>query len=484
MAYRPRPMMIHFFAPVSIAPPSGGAAGAFVGHEEIDSRRGDFEGMRRIRYDGELRIGRRSLDVLAPSSQSMTESSKSPETVQTQCCVVGGGPAGMMLGLLLARAGVEVVVLEKHADFFRDFRGDTIHPSTLELMAELGFLEEFLGLPHTELHKIGATVNGHEVTMADFSHLPTRCKFIALMPQWDFLNFISEKARRYPTFRLRMEAEATDLIMADGRVAGVSAKTPGGELQVRADLVIGADGRQSTMRTKAGLEVMEFGVPIDVLWLRLPRLTSDPEQSLGHFRNGRLMVMLDRGDYWQCAVIIPKGGYDKVRQGGLPAFQDHMLKIVPFLGERVRKVAAWDDVKLLTVQINRVREWARPGLLCIGDAAHAMSPAGGVGINLAIQDAVAASNLLAEKLRTGSARLEDLRGVQERRELPTRLIQAMQVFIHRRVSGGPPGEIADGLPLPVRIMRSLPFFTRIPARVVGLGFRPEHVRTAEFQRAN
>jgi 2-polyprenyl-6-methoxyphenol hydroxylase-like FAD-dependent oxidoreductase len=414
----------------------------------------------------------------------MADSTKFPETVQTQCCVVGGGPAGMMLGLLLARAGVEVVVLEKHADFFRDFRGDTIHPSTLELLAELGFLEEFLSLPHQELREIGATVNGVGVTMANFSHLPTRRKFIALMPQWDFLSFISRQALRYPTFRLRMGAEATDLIETDGRVSGVRAKTPSGELQVRADLVVGADGRHSTVRAKAGLEVMEFGVPIDVLWLRLPRVTSDPLQSLGHFRNGRLMVMLDREDYWQCAVIIAKGGYDKVREDGLPAFQDYMLKIVPFLGDRVRKLTRWEDVKLLTVQINRLREWARPGLLCIGDAAHAMSPAGGVGINLAIQDAVAASNLLAEKLRTGSAGFEDLRRVQKRRELPTRLIQAIQVFIHRRVSGGPPGEIADGLPLPVRILRSLPFLTRITARVVGLGFRPERVRTTEFKRAD
>jgi len=414
----------------------------------------------------------------------MTDSTQSPETIRTQCCVVGGGPAGMMLGLLLARAGVEVVALEKHADFFRDFRGDTIHPSTLDLMAELGFLEDFLGLPHQELHKIGATVNGVGVTMADFSRLPTRCKFIALMPQWDFLNFVSRQASLHRTFQLRMEAEATDLIEGEGRVTGVSAKTPDGELQVRADLVVGADGRQSTVRAKAGLEVMESGVPIDVLWLRLPRVTSDPLQSLGHFRNGRMMVMLDRGDYWQCAVIIPKGGYDKIRENGLPAFQDYMVKIVPFLGDRVRKLTQWDDVKLLTVQINRLREWARPGLLCIGDAAHAMSPAGGVGINLALQDAVATSNLLSEKLRTGVAGLEDLRSVQQRRELPTRLIQAIQVFIHRRISGGPPGEIADGLPLPARIVRSLPFLTRITARVVGLGFRPEHVQTSEFKQAD
>ncbi len=411
----------------------------------------------------------------------MPDSAKSPGTIRTQCCVVGGGPAGMMLGLLLARAGVEVVVLEKHADFFRDFRGDTIHPSTLDLMAELGCLEEFLSLPHQELHQIGATVNGVGVTMADFSHLPTRCKFIALMPQWDFLNFVSRRAARYPSFQLRMEAEATDLIAADDRVAGVIAKTPGGELQVRADLVVGADGRSSTVRAKAGLEVLESGVPIDVLWLRLPRLASDPLQSLGNFRNGRMMVMLDRGDYWQCAVIIPKGGYEQIRKAGLPAFQDYMLTIVPFLGERVRMLTTWDDVKLLTVQINRLREWARPGLLCIGDAAHAMSPAGGVGINLALQDAVATSNLLGEKLRTGAAGLEDLRAVQKRRELPTRLMQAIQVFIHRRISGGPPGEIVDGLPLPMRIVTRLPFLTRIPARVVGLGFRPEHVETAEHR---
>ena len=411
----------------------------------------------------------------------MPDSAKSPGTIRTQCCVVGGGPAGMMLGLLLARAGVEVVVLEKHADFFRDFRGDTIHPSTLDLMAELGCLEEFLSLPHQELHKIGATVNGVGVTMADFSHLPTHCKFIALMPQWDFLNFVSRRGARYPSFQLRMEAEATDLIEADGRVAGVIAKTPAGELQVRADLVVGADGRSSTVRAKAGLEVLESGVPIDVLWLRLPRLASDPLQSLGNFRNGRMMVMLDRGEYWQCAVIIPKGGYEQIRNAGLPAFQDYMLKIVPFLGERVRMLTTWDDVKLLTVQINRLREWARPGLLCIGDAAHAMSPAGGVGINLALQDAVATSNLLAEKLRTGTAGLEDLRAVQKRRELPTRLMQAIQVFIHRRISGAPPGEIVDGLPLPMRIVTNLPFRTRLTARVVGVGFRPEHVQSAEHR---
>ena len=411
----------------------------------------------------------------------MPDSAKSPGTIRTQCCVVGGGPAGMMLGLLLARAGVEVVVLEKHADFFRDFRGDTIHPSTLDLMAELGCLEEFLSLPHQELHQIGATVNGVGVTMADFSHLPTHCKFIALMPQWDFLNFVSRRASGYPSFQLRMAAEATDLIEADGQVTGVIAKTSGGELQVRADLVVGADGRSSTVRAKAGLEVLESGVPIDVLWLRLPRLACDPLQSLGNFRNGRMMVMLDRGEYWQCAVIIPKGGYEQIRKAGLPAFQDYMLKIVPFLGERVRMLTTWDDVKLLTVQINRLREWARPGLLCIGDAAHAMSPAGGVGINLALQDAVATSNLLAEKLRTGTAGLEDLRAVQKRRELPTRLMQAIQVFIHRRISGGPPGEIVDGLPLPMRIVTRLPFLTRIPARVVGLGFRPEHVETAEHR---
>ncbi|PYI76454.1 MAG: hypothetical protein DMF01_04290, partial [Verrucomicrobia bacterium] len=356
-----------------------------------------------------------------------------PENLQTRCVIVGGGPAGMMAGYLLARAGVPVVVLEKHADFNRDFRGDTIHPSTLELMHELGLLDEFLKQPHQEVRELRGVVNGQVVPIADFTKLPTRCKFIALMPQWDFLTFLSSHAKRFPDFRLFMEHEVVDLVSENDRVIGVRAKTPRGEIEVRADLVIGCDGRISTVRNGAGFQVREYGVPIDVLWMRISKRADDPEQTFGFFRHGKLLVMLDRGDYWQCGYVIPKGDFTEVKTRGLPQFQNDLVAMADFLRDRVSELDDWEKIKLLTVQINRLRDWCREGLLCIGDAAHAMSPAGGVGINLAIQDSIATANLLAEKLRAGAVSVDDLRKVQARREWPTRLIQRMQVFIHHYV---------------------------------------------------
>jgi 2-polyprenyl-6-methoxyphenol hydroxylase-like FAD-dependent oxidoreductase len=407
----------------------------------------------------------------------MSEGSPAPETLAVRCCIVGGGPAGMMLGLLLARAGVEVLVLEKHADFFRDFRGDTIHPSTLEVVHELGLLEDFLTRPHQELRLLRGWVGDEMIPVADFSHLPTRCKFIALMPQWDFLDFLTQHARKYPNFRLRMQAEVVDLIEQGGRVAGVRVQTPAGALEVRADLVVGADGRHSTVREKAGLQTIDLGAPMDVLWMRLSQRPGDPKESMGRFDPGHVFVMIDRGDYWQCAFVIPKGGFDEVKRRGLDAFHAEVARLAPFLRDRVGEIADWDHVKLLTVAVNRVREWYRPGLLCIGDAAHAMSPIGGIGINLAVQDAVAAGNILAQPLRRGPAAVDRLRAVQRRRELPTRITQRAQVFIQSRVIGRVLTTQAKSfsMPLPLRLLRACPFLRRIPARLVGLGVQPEHV---------
>jgi 2-polyprenyl-6-methoxyphenol hydroxylase-like FAD-dependent oxidoreductase len=407
----------------------------------------------------------------------MNAGPSAPETLSARCCIVGGGPAGMMLGLLLARAGVDVTVLEKHADFFRDFRGDTIHPSTLEVVHELGLLEDFLTRPHQEIRELRGWIGDEMIPVADFSRLPTCCKFIALMPQWDFLDFLAQHARKYPNFRLRMQAEVTDLIEEGGRVAGVRARTPAGTLEVRADLVVGADGRHSTVREKAGLQIIDLGAPMDVLWMRLSQQPGDPKESMGRFDPGHVFVMIDRGDYWQCAFVIPKGGFDEVKRRGLDAFRAEVARVAPFMRDRVGEIAAWDHVKLLTVAVDRLTQWCRPGLLCIGDAAHAMSPIGGIGINLAVQDAVAAGNILAEPLRRGPVGLDWLWKVQRRRELPTRITQRVQVLVQNRVIGRVLTTQAESFsaPLPLRLLRDWPFLRRLPARLIGMGVRPEHI---------
>jgi 2-polyprenyl-6-methoxyphenol hydroxylase-like FAD-dependent oxidoreductase len=401
----------------------------------------------------------------------------------TRCCIVGGGPAGMVLGLLLARAGVDVTVLEKHADFFRDFRGDTIHPSTLELTYELGAVDEFLKRPHQEFQTIGAQIDDLTLTVGDFTHLPTHCKFLALMPQWDFLDFIAMLGKKYPAFHLRLEHEATDLIIENDRIAGVRGTSSAGPFELRADLTVGADGRRSIVREKAGFEIIDYGVPIDVLWMRLDHAPTDPKQTLGRIREGRILVTLDRGDYWQCAYIIPKGGFDAIQRDGLPAFRATIERVAPFFVGRTQKLASWDDIKLLSVALDHLKDWARYGLLCIGDSAHAMSPVGGVGINLAIQDAVAAANILAKPLSRGPVDLKTLRRVQARREFPTRMTQRGQAIIHKRVitptlaSRTP----IKRLPFLLWLVNTFPVLRRIPARVVGIGFRAEHIRTPDVK---
>jgi 2-polyprenyl-6-methoxyphenol hydroxylase-like FAD-dependent oxidoreductase len=394
-----------------------------------------------------------------------------------QCCIAGGGPAGIMLGLLLARAGVEVLVLEKHADFLRDFRGDTIHPSTLEVMHELGLLDDLLKLPHQKAPRLQGHFGELALTVADFSHLPVRCPYIVFMPQGDFLDFLTESASRHPAFEVRMQAEVTGLLEEDGRVVGLRATTPEGPLEVRAGLVIGADGRQSVVRAQAGLSVSEFGAPMDVLWFELSRRPTDPETPMGRFDIGRIFIMLNRGDYWQCGFVIPKGSAEQIRAKGLSDFRASVSQLAPFAADRVGELRDWNAIKLLTVKVDRLTQWYRPGLLCIGDAAHAMSPVGGVGINLAIQDAVATANLLAAPLRAGRLATEDLRRVQQRRMLPTRLTQWAQLSIQnqviRRVLGSTEPLVP---PLPVRLLARLPLLARIPARLIGMGVRPEHVR--------
>ena len=397
--------------------------------------------------------------------------------LDARCCIAGGGPAGMMLGFLLARAGIDTVVLEKHADFLRDFRGDTVHPSTLEVMHELGLLEEFLQRPHQKLSRIEGQVGGRPIVMADFSHLPVQCRFIAFMPQWDFLDFLAQHGRRLPGFRLMMQAEATGLIEDAGRIAGVQARTAQGPVEIRAALTVAADGRHSLLRERARLEVQDFGAPMDVLWMRFSRRPDDPPSTLGRINAGRVFVTLDRGDYWQCAYVIPKGGNDALRRGGIESFRENVAAVAPFLRERVGELRGWDDVKLLTVQVNRLRRWHRPGFLCIGDAAHAMSPIGGVGINLAIQDAVAAANALAAPLSRGAVGEADVEAVQRRREFPTRMTQRMQLFLQKRVIGRVLASgTTPGIALPIRLLQWFPVLQRIPARLIGMGFRPEHLR--------
>jgi 2-polyprenyl-6-methoxyphenol hydroxylase-like FAD-dependent oxidoreductase len=402
-------------------------------------------------------------------------------SLTAKCCVVGGGPAGMMLGFLLARAGVEVVVLEKHADFLRDFRGDTVHPSTLEIMYELGLLDDFLKEPHQKIQKLGVQVGAERFPIGDFSALRARCNYIAMMPQWDFLNFLARHGKQYKTFDLRMRAEATDLIEEGDRVVGVQAKTPDGSLSIRADLVVGCDGRHSIVRERAGFKSEDYGAPMDVLWFRVSRKDSDDaDAAFGHVEAGVMLVMLDRGDYWQCAYVIPKGGIEQVKARGLDAFRDKVRWMSPFLADRVDELKSWDDVKLLSVTVDRLQKWWRPGLICIGDSAHAMSPVGGVGINMAVQDAVATANSLAAALKSGEVTTDALQAIQDRRTLPVRFTQWMQLTIQKRlISRVLQGQERPKPPLLFKFFKMFPLLRRAPARLVGIGIRPEHVQTPD-----
>jgi 2-polyprenyl-6-methoxyphenol hydroxylase-like FAD-dependent oxidoreductase len=403
-----------------------------------------------------------------------------PEPLAARCCIAGGGPAGVMLGFLLARAGIDVIVLEKHADFFRDFRGDTIHPSTLQLMHELGLLDAFLARPHQEIREFRAQIGDTTLTIADMRYVPTFSKFLVLMPQWEFLNFLAENGRRYPKFRLLMETTATGLIIEDGVVRGVRAQTPDGPLDIRAGLVVGADGRSSIVRAAAGLTVTEIGAPMDVLWLRLSRHPGDPAQVLGRIDFGKMMVMLDRDDYWQCAYVIRKGAFEAIQSAGIEAFRAELAALVPWAAGRLGELRDWNDVKLLTVTVDRLREWYRPGLLCIGDAAHAMSPIGGVGINLAVQDAVAAANILYPAFLRGTPTVADLRAVQRRRVFPMAVIQKMQVVIQNGFLGRYLGTSARMKPpFLMRLFGAIPLLRRIPGYLLGVGVRPEHIQTPQ-----
>jgi len=406
------------------------------------------------------------------------------ESLHTRCCIAGGGPAGMMLGLLLARAGVDVIVLEKHGDFLRDFRGDTVHPSTLELMRELGLLEAFLQRPHNRAHDLHVSIGGRDLTIIDFSHVSTHCKFVALMPQWDFLDFVCAHAKRYRGFRLMQNAEVTGLLQDSERVIGVQLNTPDGPQEIRADLVIGADGRHSTVRRAADLKVHDIGAPIDVLWMRLPGAAGDPPDTGAHIGPGHFFVTIHRGDYWQCAYVIAKGGIADIQARGLEAFKQELAQAAPLFAHRLDALRSWDDIKLLSVTVDRLEQWWKPGLLCIGDAAHAMSPIGGVGINLAIQDAVATANLLAAALADpaiDSRQLSPLLAkVQQRRMFPVRVTQAVQVAIQNRVllptisrSSAAPLDI----PFPLRLLQRWPRLRALPARIFAVGVRPEHVHT-------
>lgn len=400
--------------------------------------------------------------------------------MKVQCAIVGGGPAGMMVGLLLARAGIEVAVLEKHADFFRDFRGDTVHPSTLRVLDELGLLDEFLQMPHSEIRELSGRIGERDFKLVNFDLIPKRYKYVAFMPQWDFLNFLARKAQQYPTFRLLMESEAVDLLKRDGAATGVVARTAAGTQNIEADLVVACDGRHSTLRDRAGLRVIDIGAPIDVLWMRISRDPGAVVQTLGNIGSGSLLVAIDRMTYYQCAWVIPKDAFERIRAEGLERLRERIATAAPFLADRVGEITDWDQIKLLTVKIDRLEKWHMPGLLCIGDAAHAMSPIGGVGINLAIQDAVAAANVLAEPLRSGTATDAILGKVKSRREFPTKATQALQVFLQQQfIARVLSSNATIKPPFVVRALNAAPVLSSLPGLLFGLGFRPEHVRTAE-----
>ena len=411
----------------------------------------------------------------------MEAGSSLPEKLQSRCCIVGGGPAGLMLGFLLARAGIGVLVLEKHTDFLRDFRGDTVHPSTLETMHELGLLEELLKRPHQEISQVRAQIGGEPTLLGDMSYLRTRCRFMALMPQWHFLNFLAEHGRTYPTFHLRMRSEVTGLIEENGRIVGIRGNTSTGPLEIRADLVVGADGRNSVVREQSGLAVENIGASMDSLQVRLSKHADDPELFLYSDR-GKTMVTVNRGDYWHCGFAVPKGTAEKMQARGIEDFRASIAEVAPFLCDRVTEVHDWNDVKLLTVRADRLRKWYRPGLLCIGDAAHAMSPVGGVGINLAIQDAVAAANLLAEPLRRGAVSGNHLAKIQRRRSFPTRLTQRMQAIIQKQVWRGLDKPQPARPPWPLLLLERTTLPCRMRTCFIAVGFRPEHVETPDVYK--
>lgn len=401
------------------------------------------------------------------------------QTMQTTCCIAGGGPAGMMLGLLLARSGIEVIVLEKHADFFRDFRGDTIHPSTLQLMYELGLLDALLQLPHQKTTKLRGYIENTPLTIADFSKLNVKCPFVAFMPQWDFLNFLNSNAQQYPNFKLLMSCEVTNLLKNNGQIVGVIAKTTDGFIQVHSDLVVAADGRSSTIRACTDLEVIDLGAPMDVFWYHLPREAGDPNETFGKFIAGKIIIAIDRGNYWQCGYVIPKGEAEHYKQQSIIDFQQQIVAALPFFANRVNKLQSWGDVKLLTVKVDRLKQWYLPGLLCIGDAAHAMSPVGGVGINLAIQDAVAAANILSKPLKDRTLTIKELASVQQRRSFPVKVIQRIQIIIQKRVIYGVlTSEKPLTIPKFIRFIQGLKITQRFIGKIIGLGIRPEHIKHA------
>jgi 2-polyprenyl-6-methoxyphenol hydroxylase-like FAD-dependent oxidoreductase len=408
----------------------------------------------------------------------------SEQPLHCQCCIAGGGPAGLMLGLLLARAGVDVVVLEKHADFFRDFRGDTIHPSTIDLVDQLGLRKRFDAIPQSAIHTLDIVVNGNRLTPIDFSHLHGPNRSIALMPQWDFLSLLAEEAARYPNFRLLLSTEATALLHEGAVVVGVVARAPDGPIEVRADLTVAADGRDSQVRTGSGLVPHEYGVAIDVLWFRLPKTESPPPDTLGYLNGESMVITIPRTDYYQSGMLITKGTYPDIQAAGLEELRARIVRAAPFLASSVPSLREWSQVKLLTVQINRLDRWWVPGLVCIGDAAHAMSPAFGVGVNYAIQDAVAAARILAEPLLTGTVSERELHRLERRRLPPVRLMQPIQMRLHALIAKPGGGSFLRD-PMPwwqyAAAAIALPVVRRVMARVVGRGFRPERL-TPELMR--